>query len=265
MPTFAIAPVSVSQAESGDFPDYLQFQKDGVDLGGPTVDTVNIANGITATRGVGEDANVLTLSVDGVGGSIAVYDGGVLVADDVSALNIVGAASVTAGSAGVVNVDVTSSGGATPELLVFLSAPDILNDTDNGTWNTLTPADVVASPDATWNTDTNQLEFARTGVYEILVSSVLVLNGGGGRTIAYSLFSTIGNDIASSLFQGSIDYQAVPDANETANGTARFIEITASDADLVRDINVHLAASGEAGATTSFDLAVTVRRLGNVP
>lgn len=67
MPTFAIAPISVSQAESGDFPDYLQFQQNGVDLGGPTVDTINITTGLTATRGVGEDANVLTLVAESAG------------------------------------------------------------------------------------------------------------------------------------------------------------------------------------------------------
>lgn len=65
MSTFAIAPVSVSQAESGDFPDYLQFQDEGVDLGQRDADTLNFTGtGVTATRGVGEDANVVTVEVE---------------------------------------------------------------------------------------------------------------------------------------------------------------------------------------------------------
>lgn len=51
------------------FPDFLQFQKDGQNLGGPDVTTVNFAGtGVQATRGTGENASVLTVQVAGGGG-----------------------------------------------------------------------------------------------------------------------------------------------------------------------------------------------------
>ena len=51
------------------FPDFLQFQKDGQNLGGPDVTTVNFTGpGVQATRGTGENAGVLTVQVAGGGG-----------------------------------------------------------------------------------------------------------------------------------------------------------------------------------------------------
>lgn len=50
------------------FPDFLQFQKDGQNLGGPDVTTVNFTGpGVQATRGTGENAGVLTVQVAGGG------------------------------------------------------------------------------------------------------------------------------------------------------------------------------------------------------
>jgi hypothetical protein len=65
MPTFSINPTSgFPPAASSNFPNYLQWQQNGVNLGAPTVDTVDLVNGITATRGTGENANVLTVSAN---------------------------------------------------------------------------------------------------------------------------------------------------------------------------------------------------------
>jgi hypothetical protein len=61
MPTFSIAPVGpFPPATDEGFPQFIQFQGDGVNLGGPDADTVNFTDGISATRGVGENANVVT-------------------------------------------------------------------------------------------------------------------------------------------------------------------------------------------------------------
>lgn len=43
------------------FPNYIQFQSNGVDLGLPNVDTVDFADGLVATRGTGESANKVTV------------------------------------------------------------------------------------------------------------------------------------------------------------------------------------------------------------
>lgn len=61
--TFAITPVTapLAQAQAGEF---IQFQSDGTDLGAPTVTIVNFTGtGIVATRGTGESANVITVTI----------------------------------------------------------------------------------------------------------------------------------------------------------------------------------------------------------
>lgn len=66
--TFAITPTTgFNPPTDAEFPDYMQFQADGVDLGDRAADTLNFATGLTATRGTGEAANVVT--VVGAGGS----------------------------------------------------------------------------------------------------------------------------------------------------------------------------------------------------
>lgn len=49
----------------GDFPNFIQFQEDGVNLGGPDADTVNFTGNVSATRGEGEHANLITVDVAG--------------------------------------------------------------------------------------------------------------------------------------------------------------------------------------------------------
>jgi hypothetical protein len=51
-----------------DFPDYMQFQAAGVDLGDRAVDTLNFGANLTATRGTGEAANVVMVEAAGGGG-----------------------------------------------------------------------------------------------------------------------------------------------------------------------------------------------------
>jgi hypothetical protein len=64
MPSFAITPTSgFPPAASSDFPNFIQWQDTGVNLGGPTVDTVNLIGNVHATRGTGENANKLTIFV----------------------------------------------------------------------------------------------------------------------------------------------------------------------------------------------------------
>lgn len=65
MATFSITPVTDFPAPDADaFPNYIQFQADGVDLGAADADTVNFVGNLLATRGTGESTNVVT--VEGV-------------------------------------------------------------------------------------------------------------------------------------------------------------------------------------------------------
>lgn len=62
MASFSITPVTDFPAPDADaFPNYIQFQADGVDLGAADVDTVNFVGNLRATRGTGESTNVVTV------------------------------------------------------------------------------------------------------------------------------------------------------------------------------------------------------------
>ena len=65
---FSITPLlDMPPPEAQEFPNFIQFQEDGTDLGSNDADTLNFAGGLTATRGTGENANVVTVA--GAGGS----------------------------------------------------------------------------------------------------------------------------------------------------------------------------------------------------
>lgn len=69
MATFGITPVTgYPLPPSDDFPQFIQFQNSGADLGAPDADTLNFATGATATRGTGENANVITVAVESTAG-----------------------------------------------------------------------------------------------------------------------------------------------------------------------------------------------------
>lgn len=66
--TFAITPSSgFPTAGTDDFPNFIQFQFNGVNLGGPDADTVNfVGTGFTAVRGgSGVDPNTVTVTLGG--------------------------------------------------------------------------------------------------------------------------------------------------------------------------------------------------------
>lgn len=63
MTAFSVTPAQgFTPPENGDFPNYIQFQQDGVNLGLPSVDTVDFSDGLTATRGTGENENKITVT-----------------------------------------------------------------------------------------------------------------------------------------------------------------------------------------------------------
>lgn len=65
MAAFSIAPVGgAPPATDTGWPRFIQFQSAGVDLGGPDADTVDFATGLSATRGTGENENVVTVVAD---------------------------------------------------------------------------------------------------------------------------------------------------------------------------------------------------------
>lgn len=62
MPGFSLTPLGTfPPAAPADFPVGVQWQQDGTNLGDRTIDTIDLSDGLTGTRGTGETANVLTL------------------------------------------------------------------------------------------------------------------------------------------------------------------------------------------------------------
>lgn len=62
MSAFSVTPVSnIPPPNAEEFPNFIQFQQDGENLGGPDADTLNFV-GLKATRGVGENSNVVTVT-----------------------------------------------------------------------------------------------------------------------------------------------------------------------------------------------------------
>lgn len=60
--SFGITPASGFPPQASDeFPNYIQFQNQGSALGLPNVDTVNFGRNLVASRGTGENANVVTV------------------------------------------------------------------------------------------------------------------------------------------------------------------------------------------------------------
>jgi len=77
MPGFSVTPVGpFPPVNSEDFPDFLQWQWEGVDIGDTAVDTVNLTgSGIAGMSvGTGENANVLTIEVEGGAGTLSWRD-----------------------------------------------------------------------------------------------------------------------------------------------------------------------------------------------
>lgn len=61
---FTVLPAGFVPQTPGDWPRFIQFRNNGVDLGGPDADTVDFVGSIVAVRGTsGEDENTITVTV----------------------------------------------------------------------------------------------------------------------------------------------------------------------------------------------------------
>jgi len=77
MPGFSVTPVGpFPPVNPEDFPDFLQWQWEGDDVGSTAVDTVNFTgSGIASMSvGTGENTNVLEIEIEGGGGALSWRD-----------------------------------------------------------------------------------------------------------------------------------------------------------------------------------------------
>jgi len=75
MPFSIIPQTDIPPPNAEAFPNFMQLQDQGTDLGLPDADTINFSNGLQATRGTGENSNVVTVVAEGAAGaSVGVID-----------------------------------------------------------------------------------------------------------------------------------------------------------------------------------------------
>lgn len=133
----------------GDFPTFIQFQEDGVNLGGPDADTVNFTGNVSVTRGEGENANVITVDV-----AAAASGGGSTPEDDMLVAGATGFGSFNGSS-------VSSYSGS--QALKF-------------------------SDDVSWDESTATLTFSRRGVYAVTAKVKVSSSGEDVFPIRYVWF-----------------------------------------------------------------------------
>lgn len=111
------------------FPNYIQFQSNGTNLGAPNVDIVDFADGLVATRGTGENAN-----------KVAVHAG----------------------------TNPSGGAAAAEELVVALNGATngTFNGASFSDW---TGTVLHSSTDASWNETSNQIDLQQTGLYEVTI------------------------------------------------------------------------------------------------
>lgn len=121
-----------------EFPNYIQFQSNGTDLGLPNVDIVDFADGLVATRGTGENANKVTVS---------------------AGTNPSGAAA------------------AAEELVVSLTgtASGTFNGAAFSNWSGTV---LHTSADAEWNEAANVIDVLQTGLYEVSIQGHIAPDSG---------------------------------------------------------------------------------------
>lgn len=93
MPGFSVTPVGPFPTATDDgFPQFLQWQDEGENLGGPDAETINfVGDGVSATRGTGETEKVVTVEIRSTPLSLQFQDHGLdLGADDATTVDIEG-------------------------------------------------------------------------------------------------------------------------------------------------------------------------------
>lgn len=212
-----------SQAPEG-FPNFIQFQADGVNLGDPDVDTVDFVYPLIATRGAGENSNVVTVTT-AENPSAAIP---VATADDPLVLSLVGNAS---------------------------SALDGVEYSD---W---TGTVARTSGDLTWNEAANTITVVNTGLYEVEIVGRLSPTLGafpGANSVYYGsgVFNAL-NALENSC------HAAVPVFGLSFTQWTDKYLFNASALPASIAPKLYAKAYGNETETCSFSAVVTVRRIGD--
>jgi hypothetical protein len=179
MTAFSVTPLTdVPPPAAQEFPNFIQFQADGTDLGGADADTVNFGAGLTATRGTGENSNVVTLTGEAATSALQVQEDGVnLGAANVDTLNFSTGLTATRGSDNTVTLAAEAAGGASVGVIGLQFNPEATLGVFDGV---PFPDDWFASetlPNASWAWDgAVGIDFTEAGVYRIIATCSITAN-----------------------------------------------------------------------------------------
>lgn len=228
---FSITPLlDMPPPEAQEFPNFIQFQADGADLGSNDADTLNFSTGLTATRGTGENSNVVT---------------------------------VTAGDAPPPAV---SSAG----YLSLQSNPDpsgpIMSFNGNffyDQWVTATA--IVPMDEWDWDSNTNGIVFNETGVYRIIVTSFMQAeNEWPDGSTTYG--AQVGPDTSVDA-SASVQARHHADASDSATRmrwTDQFM-LQISDIETFYPAGLYAIATNSAAGVLFAGMEITIERLGDLP
>ena len=199
MPAFSVTPLTdVPPPQAADFPDFIQFQAAGTDLGLSDADTLNFSTGLTATRGTGENSNVVTVEYTGTAApALQIQEDGVnLGAANVDTLNFSTGILASRGSDNTVTITVSSAGGASYGLIELTTPPDPgFVFFDGALFNRWTVNTVIANAD--WSFDTGFLQFLTAGVYRVIATCMIEASLGtwpDGNSLYGSQIDTIASE-----------------------------------------------------------------------
>jgi len=134
MTAFSVTPLTdVPPPAAQEFPNFIQMQAAGTDLGGPDADTLNFGAGLTATRGTGENSNVVSVTGEAATSSLQVQEDGVNLGEaDVDTINFSTGITATRGSDRTVTVNVPAPSSAITWREVSGSTEVAVGDLGNG-------------------------------------------------------------------------------------------------------------------------------------
>ena len=237
MPAFSISPAGPFPPPGGDeFPNYLQIQSEGENLGTPTADTLNFTgDGVTVTRGAGENVNKVTVDIPGGGG-----------------------------------------GGGGSAVAAFTMAGVGMGKGYEHAFSNWTAGAIVSQSFVSWDQDTQRFVFNQSGIYlftirgRITLASGLSWNDLSATAIAmYGTFFLDGDDNQYFVGQYSKPGTRYPDPGadfpKTLSWTDAAHRIVSSDGESVR-IQLFFDNYDDNGSGATFEPSaeVFIERIGDV-
>lgn len=264
MSSFSVTPLTdVPPPAAQAFPEFIQFQAAGENLGGADADTVNFAAGLTATRGTGENSGTVTVTSDATAPSLQFQEDGVdLGPPDVDTLNFGPGLTATRGTDNTVTVSAESSSGPVLGVISLQLDPEASLGVFDGVAFPSAWAANETLPNAAWawagGTD---IDFLLPGVYRIIATCRITANGFewplGGTT-----YGSIINGVDSAHYRYHVAYE--PGDPSTAVKWTDQVVFSLNDPGSV-SVQLYALATDTIVLVSGQSMVLAIERLGDIP